>query len=293
MGATHSRGARRGRTGLRSLVAGLATAGFLITGASSASAAPEEAYDNIPSPQPGNVSSVGYEATSTSEFGGQIGLEGTTRDGLELTVLMSSWGCESGTWHQRNCSTTPGATFTHDITANIYEVGANNEPGALVASITQTFEIPYRPSASTQCGDGRWHDGTSCYNGFATPITFDASDVSWPDKVIVTLAYNTTHHGYQPIGEGAACYGQDGGCGYDALNVGIDNPGNTSRSTGTQPASHGVLLRLRRGRARVHALDVRAAALPGRRSRYLAGLAGRLQEGRLGELQRPDLPQPG
>ncbi len=231
MGATHSRGARRGRTGLRSLVACLATAGFLIAGASSASAAPEEVYDNIPDPQPGNVSSWGYEATSTSEFGGQIALDGTARDALELTVLMSSWGCESGTWNGGDCSTTTGATFTHDITANIYEVGTNNEPGTLVDSITQTFAIPYRPSASAECTNGRWFDGTTCYNGYATPITFDASDVAWPDEVIVTLAYNTTHYGDEPIGSSASCFTTDGGCGYDALNVGL----NGAPSTGTTP----------------------------------------------------------
>ena len=89
-----------------------------------------------------------------------------------MTVLMSSWGCESGTWHQQNCSTTPGATFTHDITANIYTVGADNEPGTLVDSITQTFAIPTSLGLD-ECGDGRWWNGTNCYNGYATPITFE------------------------------------------------------------------------------------------------------------------------
>ncbi len=238
MGATHSRGARRGRTGLRSLVAGLATAGFLITGASSASSAPVEVYDNIPDPQPGNVTSWGYEATSTSEFGGQIGLAGTTREGLELTALMSSWGCESGTWNGGDCSTTSRATFTHDITANIYTVGTNNEPGTLVHSVTQEFAIPYRPSASPECTGGRWSDGTTCYNGFATPITFDTSGVTWPNQVIVTLAYNTTHYGDQPIGASASCVTDDGGCGYDSLNVGL----NAAPTTGTTPVPNDAYL---------------------------------------------------
>ena len=83
---------------------------------------------------------------------------------------------------EQNCSTTPGETFTHDITANIYTVGANNEPGTLVESITETFAIPYRPSASTECGDGRWSDGTTCYNGYATPITFETRAPPGPTR---------------------------------------------------------------------------------------------------------------
>ena len=43
-----------------------------------------------------------------------------------------------------------------------------------------------------------------------------------PDDVIVSLAYNTTHYGYSPIGESAPCYSSSGGCGYDALNVALD-----------------------------------------------------------------------
>src|SRR6185369_11016674 len=58
--------------------------------------------------------------------------------------------------------------------------------------------------------------------GFATPITFTANpSVTWPTNAIVSLAYNTTHYGYAPIGEAAACYTSGGGCGYDSLNVAL------------------------------------------------------------------------
>ncbi|MBI2356983.1 hypothetical protein HYV12_02970 [Candidatus Dojkabacteria bacterium] len=36
-------------------------------------------YNSIPDPLPGNVPSLGFEATSTSEFGGQVSLVGTER----------------------------------------------------------------------------------------------------------------------------------------------------------------------------------------------------------------------
>jgi hypothetical protein len=41
-----------------------------------------------------------------------------------------------------------------------------------------------------------------------------------PSQVIWTVTYNTTHYGPSPLGEGEACYGESGGCGYDSLNVG-------------------------------------------------------------------------
>jgi hypothetical protein len=220
-----------------SAVLGAAAALLLYTGTGPASASPAPVYDNIADGSVGNVPSLGYEATSTAEFGGQIQLAGTQRTGLELTVLMSSWGCESGTWTGGNCATTPGTTFSEPITMNVYDVNPDNSVGDLVTSMTQTFEIPYRPSSSPECvgGDsGLWWDGTDCYNGLATPITFDptGAGVTWPDEIIVTLAYNTTHYGATPYGSDTDCYISDGGCGYDSLNVGLvgDDP-----TAGSQP----------------------------------------------------------
>jgi len=222
-----------------SALVGAAAALLLTTGVGPASASPAPVYDNLPAGHVGNVPSLGYEATSTAEFGGQIELAGTQRTGLQLTVLMSSWGCESGSG--TGCTTTPGTGFSEPITMNVYRVNADNSVGSLVTSIIQDFDIPYRPSASPSCTDGGWSDGTTCYHGLATPITFDAtgSGVTWPDKVIVSLAYNTTHYGAVPYGPGADCYTSDGGCGYDSLNVGLvgDDP-----TAGSQPTPNDAYL---------------------------------------------------
>lgn len=184
----------------------------------------EVVYNSIPTPAPGNFPSQAFEATSTSEFGGQITLTGTKRSDPVVTVMMSSWGCETGHWNTGDCVTTPGHTFPEPITLNIYGVGAGNVPGSLLATKTDTFNIPYRPSASVSCtgGDnGKWFDGTTCNNGFATPINFNLSGITLPDNIIVSVAYNTSHYGYAPIGEATPCYGVGGGCGYDSLNVAV------------------------------------------------------------------------
>ena len=198
------------------------------------SAASSVVYSNIEDPIPGNIASVGYEATSTKEFGGQVGLAGTERNNPKVTVLMSSWGCESGNWNLNDCVTTPGSTFSHPVTLNIYNVDAGNSVGSLIVTDTETFSIPYRPSAdATNCTGadaGKWSNGTTCFNGLATPISFEFSNLALPNNVIISVAYNTSHHGYAPLGE-LACFSESGGCGYDSLNVGA----KTALSVGTQP----------------------------------------------------------
>lgn len=181
-------------------------------------------YDSLLTPLPGNVSSYGYEATSSDELGDQIWFAGTARSLITGTVNMSSWGCESGHWNTGNCLTTPGANFSHPITLNIYKVGPGNTVGSLIGSVTQTFNIPYRPSADPEnCSGGAWFDGTDCWNGLATNIKFSIPNIVVPNKVIVGIAYNTTHYGAVPIGESAACFSTPQGCGYDSLNLGAEH----------------------------------------------------------------------
>ena len=199
---------------------------------------PTVVYDNIPDPQPGNVSSEAFEADGDSEFGGLIQLAGTQRQNPTVTVLMSSWGCQSGHWtglpqYGGACSTTPGSTFSEPITLNIYNDGPGDSVGSLVATATQTFNIPFRPSAdpvNCPATPTKWYSASdhTCYNGFATPITFNPLvGVTLPNKVIVSVAYNTSDFGYSPYGDSTPCHANPGGCGYDSLNVGLWSPPTT------------------------------------------------------------------
>lgn len=184
-------------------------------------------YNNIPSPTPGNVVSLAFQSTQTSEFGGQVQFAGTNRYNPVVTVLMSSWGCQTGGWSTADCVTAPGSTFSEPITLNIYNVNVNNSPGTLVATLTQTFNIAYRPSTdSLNCTGGRWYDAinSTCYNGLAVPISFDftGQNVTLPNKVIISAAYNTSGFGALPYGYATACAATTAGCGYDSLNVGTN-----------------------------------------------------------------------
>jgi len=141
-------------------------------------------------------------------------------------VTLSSWGCQTGNWFSNNCVSTPGAKFTIPITLNIYNAGSPL-PGSLITTRTQTFSIPYRPSADpVHCtgGDaGKWFDAVSgiCYNGLAKNITFFFNLPVLPNSVVYGIAYNTTHYGPSPIGESAACFAASGGCPYDSLNIAL------------------------------------------------------------------------
>lgn len=198
-------------------------------------------YNNIPKPLPGNLGSVGYEASSASEWGDRVAFAGVARNARSVTLTMSSWGCEAGHWFSHDCLTTPGSSFSHPITLNIYSVGAGNQVGTLLGSVTKTFVIPFRPSTDiAHCPDGEtWFDAKSntCFHGIATNITFNLAPLSLvlPNQVIFGVAYNTTHFGYHPIGESAACFVSSGGCGYDSLNVAGDDLA-VSLSVGTNPA---------------------------------------------------------
>ncbi len=139
-----------GRGHARKLAAGAAVVVASLTLAvGPALAAAPTVYRNIPTVLPGNVASQAFEATSTSEFGDLIQLAAgeRTRVNLPVTVVMSSWGCETG--GNATCTTTPGATWNQDLTLNIYsvkDVAGTPTVDALLLTKTQTFAIPYRPS---------------------------------------------------------------------------------------------------------------------------------------------------
>ena len=221
--------------------------GSALIGLSSASALPSPSqdvvYNNIPDQIPGNVPSLGYEATTTEEFGSQVQFNGTARKDPTVTVLMSSWACKSGTWNNNDCITNPGSTFTYPVTLNVYSVGDNDSVGSLIKSDTETFTMPYRPTADdgTNCNAangtaGEWWDAqdSTCYNGKDFTISFNLNGVTLPDDAIVSVAYNTSDYGVAPQGDNTACHSTVQGCPYDSLNVGT----NPVPSVGTSEPSN-------------------------------------------------------
>jgi hypothetical protein len=171
-------------------------------------------FSNIPNPLPPNVPSVGFQATSTAEWGDDVFFGGTNRIAGSAIVTMSDWAKHS------DYPTMPAAGFTHQITLNIYAVdhsGPNPALGALLGTVTQNFLIPWRPEANPLCTNGRWlASDNNCYSGLAFKIVFDLRGLalSLPNEIIYGVAFNTNTWGYQPIGQPGP---------YESLNVGCAN----------------------------------------------------------------------
>jgi hypothetical protein len=197
-------------------------------------------YDSIDNPLPGSYPSLGYQATSTSEFGDHVLFAGAERDLLTVTVTMTNWACENDfSWSEENqswvvnrtseeaCLTTPESGFMHPLTVTLYEVnnsGAEPAVGALIASKTIDAFVPFRPSYDDRCPapendtpfGGAWYDeaAEACVHGYNVNVDFDFSGdgITLPEEVIYTVSFDTSSYGENPIGASGP---------YDSLNYGL------------------------------------------------------------------------
>jgi len=173
------------------------------------------------SPLPPNTPSYGFEAAALTSLGDRVALKaGSPRTVHAITVAMSSWACQTGGWNTLDCASAANATFNHPITLKVYD-----SLGNLLATRTQTFTIPFRPSADPTCVGadvGKWKasNGT-CYNGFLSAITFDlrSLNIKLPDDVLAfEVSYNTRTYGSPALGVTGP---------YDSLNVGLYSTATT------------------------------------------------------------------
>ncbi|MGC8491908.1 MAG: hypothetical protein ACP5SH_09235 [Syntrophobacteraceae bacterium] len=157
----------------------------------------EVIYSSMPNPYPDNLPSLGYEATSTQEFGNRIEFAGTSRTLSSVTVALSDWAKESD-WG----AAYPSGYYQQSFTLNLYNTGTGINPGTLITSLTTTANVPLRPDTWTA-------------NGILFNVTFDFAGlgVTLPDQIVYGLAFNTTDHGYNPTGVSGP---------YDSLNFGLN-----------------------------------------------------------------------
>lgn len=166
-------------------------------------------YNNIePSSFIDNPVSLGYAATGTTEFGSQIVQTEEATD-AEVEVLMSVWSCEQG--GGATCVTAdPAATFAAPLTLNVYAVTYENKVGALLKSVTNMFNLPYRPTTDPSCPDGtsfKAADG-HCQHGYPVPVDFETG-VNLPRKIIISVSFTPSNTAGDPL---------------NSLNVGLEGP---------------------------------------------------------------------
>jgi hypothetical protein len=189
---------------------------------------------------------IGFQATQTSEFGNEVNLAvGTPANpsDVQLNVDFQDFACQTGHWDADPsaggpCVSAPGSTWTHPITANLYDPSISLTSPIATKTVTQT--IPFRPSADTtgNCtgapgavdGSNKWWNanaigGGHCQSSIAKVLNFDFGAVSnLPSDVVWTVSFNTSDYGTSTYGV-QSCSSTPQGCNYDSLNVG-DN-GNT------------------------------------------------------------------
>ena len=172
---------------------GLTSAAIL--GSAAASAVP--IYSNLPSTLPPNLPSLGYQATSTAEFGDHVAFAAGARKLNAVTVTMSDWALAS-------TYGSGAAGYQHDLTFNIYKYINDTAAGPLIASKTLNAFIPWRPEADATCAGGTaWRAAdNNCYNGLAFNVTFDFSSlgVVLPNDIVFGLSFNTQSYGTTPEG---------------------------------------------------------------------------------------------
>lgn len=156
---------------------------------------------------------------------------------------MSNWALKSTPANVNYCAANPvtcnNEGFYHPFKVTIYNAPTSgtigSRPvGSVIATVTQTKFVPWRPVAHVDCTGGAWKAGDgNCYNGYAFDLNFDLSSlgVTLPNDVVVGIAYNTQTYGAAPIGV-------DGP--YNSLNVAVvgsvtagadDNTNNVYRHT--------------------------------------------------------------
>lgn len=180
------------------------------------SAATSIVYEALPSVDPlTSYPSQPFQAQQTKEFGDYIHLDGTNRILDTVTVTMVTWARYSEYLSNPDYNET---NWTHPITLNVYTNHLDGDiPDQKIATVTQTITVPWRPENNpSDCADGfKWMDGFGrCVNGLAFNATFDLStlNVTLPDDIIVSVAFNTQSWGYSPIGVAGP---------YNSLNVAV------------------------------------------------------------------------
>lgn len=214
---------------VRLLMATTAVAVCAVAMSAGSAMAAEIVYNNIPTTLPGNFASVGAEAYSYGEFGGQVELGATARNKPQVELVMSAWACQYGTWNAATCETPkPSKKVKVPLTLTVYEVGEKNTLGEEIGKETHTFAMPYRPSDDViNCTEGRWYQASTkeCFHGFAFKVKFPAlKTLRLPKHVILGVSYNTSHYGPAPLGDKNPCNLTSAGCYYDSLNIGLAEP---------------------------------------------------------------------
>ncbi|HUA11320.1 MAG TPA: hypothetical protein VMA83_04890 [Solirubrobacteraceae bacterium] len=195
-------------------------------------------YSNLPAPGIRATPSVGFDATQTSEFGGAVELAAGSTRNPTVTIVLTSWACQQGSWYADDCVSEKHAKFSQPVSVSLYNVEADGAVGSEIATEEQTLQVPYRPSTNhTRCTGlteeenvGGWWVGSEgrCADGLNAKFNYKFSLSKLPPRVIVAVSFSST-----PPRTGEACESTAQGCPFDSLNVAVEE-GGSGPSVGQQ-----------------------------------------------------------
>lgn len=166
--------------------------------AASANASVKTVYSNFNTVQPtvnGHPNEDTYSAAAFEfPFGGIVAFSPRPGGLKSIAAEIDSFTCEHGTYSLENCYTAnPSKKFSYELTASIYEVKEGDDEGALVASSTEKFKIPYRPTTNVSCPatpEGKGF-GVNCdVGGYLATVDFkkfSPSRAVLPERAIVVI----------------------------------------------------------------------------------------------------------
>jgi hypothetical protein len=227
-------------------LAGLGIAGVSAVGASANGPQSTAGYSSLVSPYsatnlPNDWWGLSFDGTNATELGAKITLASPSPL-TSATVILDSQAVGTG-------------TFLVPITFTIYKPGTTGgSVGAVLASETKTFSVPYDKAASpTECAAGtasifpgylnngtQWFDSTtgSCYYGVTYAATFSnftffpAHSNTLPTTVVYGVSYGTgtsTTGGASSLNVLFSTESQSGG-----VTAGVDtDPGNLFVAAGS------------------------------------------------------------
>lgn len=169
-------------------------------------------YNSLVTPMAPDTWSEAFSQLNTSfgpaSVGNAVTLASAGSTLNNVVVAVDNWACQVSNGNYTTCLTTnPNATYPATMTLNVYDPSNLTSP---IATDTQTFQIPFRPSANpTKCPaspnsiptwagspymtDGsQWYDAATntCNYGQTSTVTFNNfSGAVLPANVVYEIAF--------------------------------------------------------------------------------------------------------
>ena len=173
-------------------------------------------FDNIPEPGQTNYNtsytSIGFQATQTTELGNLINFAGTARNLNTIKVNMVTYAKSNDAnwdpWRTNNPSLWNTNGYFHDLTMRVYQMTSSNTIQLLTSQTKTNVLVPWAQPSGINSITLTPNDGQA----FSISYDFSAENLILPDSVIISIGFDTQGNGDFPTGVVGP---------YNSLNFGV------------------------------------------------------------------------